>query len=191
MAHTVSCLEKNLLSFTLWCYSPDNSNANGDDWNGENLSIFSKDQKKGLDPSDPLHIYDGIRAADAVIRPYAKCMAGNPVENSFDRDKGVYVYRGISNGVNLPTEIFVPKYYCSDESQMQISVSDGKFEVDEREHCFVVQYSHDNSDTEQEIRIQFTKTKSTRFSTRRLSSRMSSFSSFAAKRKSTRSSDSD
>jgi hypothetical protein len=193
MGHTISCLEKNLLSFTLWCYSPDNSNANGDNWNGEDLSIFSKDQMKSLDPSDPLHIYDGIRAANAVIRPYAKQMAGNPVENSFDSDKGVYVFRGVSNGVNHPTEIFVPKYCCSDVSQMQISVSAGNFEVDERDHCFVVKYLYNEPDAKQEVLIRFSKaTKSTRrFSTHRLTSRMSSFNSLAAKRKSTQSADSD
>jgi len=29
-----------LLSFTLWNYTPQNSNARGDDWNDEDLSLW-------------------------------------------------------------------------------------------------------------------------------------------------------
>ena len=58
-----------MLNFTLWTYVVDNTFEGGDQWCGEDLSIWSKDQerlcKEGGDP-----IYDGGRALPAVIRPY-------------------------------------------------------------------------------------------------------------------------
>ncbi|CEP14123.1 hypothetical protein [Parasitella parasitica] len=36
----LNALEKNLLNYTLWNYTPDNSEEWGDKWNGEDLSIF-------------------------------------------------------------------------------------------------------------------------------------------------------
>lgn len=43
-------LEANLLSYTLWNYTADNSNDRGDQWNDEDLSIYSPDQRR--DPSN-------------------------------------------------------------------------------------------------------------------------------------------
>ena len=38
-------MDENLLSYTIWNYTPDNTNEYGDRWNGEDLSIFSRDQQ--------------------------------------------------------------------------------------------------------------------------------------------------
>ena len=185
MDHTISCLEKNLLSYTLWCYAPDNSNGKGDLWNGEDLSIFSRDQKQGLSASDPLHIYDGMRAAQSVIRPYAKCMTGTPLENSYDSKMGLFVYRGVSNGTkyDVPTEIFVPKFCSLDESNMTITASAGRFEVEEHSNWFIVMYYHEHLNSEQRVEIQFSRSQVNK-KTRKLSSRLSSsFSSIKQRAK--------
>jgi hypothetical protein len=58
-------LEANLASFTVWNYTPDNTNAHGDGWNDEDFSIFSRDQMRGTGDLD-----DGGRALQAVVRPY-------------------------------------------------------------------------------------------------------------------------
>jgi hypothetical protein len=159
--HTLRCLENNLLSFTLWNYTADNSNAEGDRWNGEDLSLFSEDQKQGLDESDPLYIYDGVRAARAAIRPYAMSMVVDPLVNTFDSETGLFTFRGvIGDTINdLPTEIFVPKFWSLAESDMQIRVSGGKLEVLEHDHWFIVQNWYDKASAEQKVEIKFTKIK--------------------------------
>ncbi|MCD6425962.1 MAG: cellulase family glycosylhydrolase, partial [Anaerolineales bacterium] len=60
---TLIALESNLHHFTLWNYTADNTNARGDQWNDEDLSIFSRDQQ--VDPGD---INSGGRALAAVLR---------------------------------------------------------------------------------------------------------------------------
>ncbi|KAL3802513.1 hypothetical protein HJC23_012532 [Cyclotella cryptica] len=162
MDHTIRCLEKNLLSFTLWCYTPDNTHQDGDGWNGEDLSVFCNEEKQGLDESDPLYIYDGMRAAPAVIRPYAWCMAGMPLENNFDMERGVFLYRGVANDdrmYSVPTEIFVPKYWCLTTSEMDIRVLGGRFEVEEFRHWFIVKYWNEDLSIEQRVEIQFMRKK--------------------------------
>jgi hypothetical protein len=158
--HTIRCMETNLLSFTLWNYTPDNTNADGDLWNGEDLSIFSADQKCGLEEEDPYYIYDGLRAARAVVRPYAQCIAAQPLENKFDLKTKVFCYRGMSGAgektFDAPTEIFVPKLWCLMESDMKISISQGRFEVEEHEHWFTVKYWHSQSESEHSLEIRFT-----------------------------------
>ncbi len=44
---TMYALESNFASFTIWNYTSDNTNERGDQWNDEDLSLFSRDQMKG------------------------------------------------------------------------------------------------------------------------------------------------
>jgi len=161
MDHTLRCLEKNMLSFTLWCYTPDNINNDGDRWNNEDLSVYCTDQSVGLDENDPYFIYDGLRAARAFARPYARCVAGKPLENGFDMQEGVFLYRGIASpdeeqrfyNDDAPTEIFVPKLWCLTETDMRISISSGRVKVEEHEHWFIVKFWQTNFDVEQRVEI--------------------------------------
>eukprot|EP00581_Thalassiosira_minuscula_P007728 CAMPEP_0183710176 /NCGR_PEP_ID=MMETSP0737-20130205/5985_1 /TAXON_ID=385413 /ORGANISM="Thalassiosira miniscula, Strain CCMP1093" /LENGTH=697 /DNA_ID=CAMNT_0025938399 /DNA_START=76 /DNA_END=2169 /DNA_ORIENTATION=+ len=144
MNHTLKCLEENMLSFTLWCYTPDNTNREGDWWNGEDLSLFCNDQKKKRNgpnkEKDVDDIYDGLRASRAFARPYARCIAGKPTENKFDLQKGLFrcVYR-TAQKYDVPTEIFVPKLWCPSKSDMNIRMSKGgRWEVEEGAQWFVV-----------------------------------------------------
>lgn len=47
----MGALDKNLLSFTLWNYAANNTNARGDGWNDEDLSLFSRDQQARVPPN--------------------------------------------------------------------------------------------------------------------------------------------
>ena len=159
MNHTMVCLEKNLLSFTLWNYTSDHSNSAGDVWNGEDLSIYSEDHKRGLDNTDPCYIYDGLRAARAFVRPYAQYVTGAPVINEFDMNKGEFLLVYKVNGIeykNVPSEIFVPKLWCSKKGDMRVTVSDGRYEVEENQDWHTVKY-WETSAVEHTVKIELLK----------------------------------
>jgi hypothetical protein len=122
MDRSLCALDDALLSGTLWNYTADNSNAHGDLWNGEDLSIFSRDQQR--DPSDP---DSGGRALSAVVRPYARAVAGEPLKMHFDRRRRVFelVVRP-DPGVAAPTEIFIPDFQYP--RGYLVAISEGSFE---------------------------------------------------------------
>jgi hypothetical protein len=124
MDATLRAIEANLLSCTLWNYTADNDNQHGDQWNGEDLSIFSHDQQ--TDPSD---INSGGRALQAVIRPYPRAIAGQPIRLHFDyRTAHFELEFEHDPAVTAPTEIFVPRYQYPDGAR--VSVSDGTSDLD-------------------------------------------------------------
>jgi hypothetical protein len=97
-------LDANLLSATIWNYTPDNSNAHGDQWNDEDLSIFSRDQQ-----TDPADIHSGGRALAGIVRPYAVATAGTPVRMMFElaERRFEFVY-DVNPSISAPTLIYVP-----------------------------------------------------------------------------------
>lgn len=117
-------MEDNLMNCTLWNYTSDNSNLRGDQWNDEDLSIFSRDQQH--DPSD---INSGGRALAAVVRPYAAATAGEPLLMSFDirRREFIFEFRHDAS-VAAPTEFFVPRSQYP--NGYAVDVSDGRYETD-------------------------------------------------------------
>ncbi|MGB7338842.1 MAG: cellulase family glycosylhydrolase [Phototrophicaceae bacterium] len=110
-------LEKNMLNYTIWNYSPNNTNEYGDLWNKEDLSIFSYDQQD--DPSD---INSGGRGLMALIRPYAKAIAGIPQVMEFDLLTGIFTFEYIPNGdIEQPTEIYVPTLQYPDGFDINVT----------------------------------------------------------------------
>ncbi len=98
--------EKNLLNYTLWNYTADNTNERGDQWNGEDLSIFSISQQ--YDSSD---INSGGRALDAVVRPYPRKITGTLKEYSYKyKNKELFIKFNVEKLSEYPNEIFVPEY---------------------------------------------------------------------------------
>lgn len=107
MDRSLRAADENLMSYTLWNYTPDNDNVHGDQWNGEDLSIYSRDQR-----TDPEDIHSGGRALQAVIRPYPRATAGEPLRMSFDIRRRVFLYEFRHDLTDqAPTEIFVPDYH--------------------------------------------------------------------------------
>ncbi len=143
--YNLRALDDQLLNYTLWNYTPDNSNEHGDGWNGEDLSIFSRDQQ-----SDPSDMDSGGRALSAVIRPYAKKVAGEPLNMRFDRKRGLFTfsYRHDS-AITAPTEIYVPNSQFP--AGYRVEVSDGEFEVLREEQRLL--YRHSEKDMPHMIRI--------------------------------------
>ncbi|KAI0089638.1 glycoside hydrolase family 5 protein [Irpex rosettiformis] len=135
----LSGLERSLIGFTLWNYNPDNDDAGGDDWNGENFSWFS--QKRALVSSLLYHhqtaptLDNGGRILRSVVRPYAAKTAGIPLRFEYEVNTGDFSYSwmiphddktgpGVAGGPDTSTpprtghpeltssvtEIFLPSY---------------------------------------------------------------------------------
>jgi hypothetical protein len=134
LERSMQALEKHLVSYTLWNYTPDNTNERGDLWNGEDLSIWSRDQQ-----NDPRDLNSGGRALGAAVRPHPYAIAGTPLRSFFHAKTRTFVlefqHEGRANG---PTEIFVPRLQYPDG--FRVFVSDGEVERVEGED--VILYRH-------------------------------------------------
>ncbi|HTX72331.1 MAG TPA: cellulase family glycosylhydrolase [Rectinemataceae bacterium] len=105
-------LDANLLDATLWNYSADNSHARGDLWNGEDLSVFCRDEARAgrSETGDPRDA--GGRALRGFVRPYAMATAGELTEMRFSLRSGEFLLRYRPDGaVSAPTEVFLPKLH--------------------------------------------------------------------------------
>ena len=103
-------LDRAIASFTLWNYSPGNTNAHGDGWNEEDLSLFSYDQQ-----SDPTDLHSGGRALPSVVRPYASRVAGIPTLMRFDAKQRKFTLHfdtdaALEKSGVFETVIFVPHF---------------------------------------------------------------------------------
>ena len=91
----------------VWCFSPENTEEDGDGWNKEDFSIIGPDGHP--------------RGWSAYVRPYARAASGKPVHTHFysqhhysDPDKGEavpereFVFEMESKESLAPTELFVP-----------------------------------------------------------------------------------
>jgi hypothetical protein len=135
MDRTFQALDANLLSGTLWNYTSDNTNQRGDQWNGEDLSIFSRDQQ-----SDLQDLHSGGRALPAVVRPYARRVAGEPLRMSFDQKRRIFHFSFRHDPVvEAPTEIFVPDLQYPEGCDLE--VSDGEYQANQAEQMLYYRHS--------------------------------------------------
>ena len=142
---TFRALEANLLGGTLWNYTADNTNERGDQWNGEDLSIFSRDQLTGSGG-----IHDGGRALRAAVRPYARAVAGEPLRMSFGADHRVFEFAFRHDpAVSEPTEFYIPNFQYPEG--YVVEVSDGTCTVDQEAQTLV--YHHDPAQVEHRVRV--------------------------------------
>ena len=126
--HYLHALEANLLSFTLWNYNPDNRNRYGDLWNGEDLSIFSRDQQhleQGLDA--------GGRALSSLVRPYPKRTAGLLQQLHFDPESRHFQLHFRNDpSIDAESEIFMPKRHYPHGYSLQLSAGQARRAPDEQ-----------------------------------------------------------
>ncbi|MDY6866322.1 MAG: cytoplasm protein, partial [Chloroflexota bacterium] len=122
-------IEANLLHATLWNYTPDNTNAYGDLWNDEDLSIFSRDQQE-----HPEDINSGARAPEAFIRPYPIATAGEPLSLSFKWRRGHFEFSFQGDpSIDASTVLFVPEFHYGEG--IKVEVSDGTYDYMPEEQC--------------------------------------------------------
>jgi hypothetical protein len=149
---TMRGIERVLLSVTLWTYTASNSNARGDGWNDEDLSLFSRDQQHVRAEFD---LHAGGRALQAAVRPYPMKICGEPVRLRFDplHRKRPFFFEFISGTKDVPshapTIIFVPGYQYP--YGIHCNVSDGTFYYDAKNHW--LSYLHDTKERMHTISI--------------------------------------
>ena len=89
-----NAVDANLLHSTIWNYTADNTNAVGDGWNNEDLSIFSEGKE---------------RAVAGWKRPYPMAVAGELRAINWDRKQGVFRCRYRADGaIAAPAIIYLP-----------------------------------------------------------------------------------
>ncbi|HUI71567.1 MAG TPA: hypothetical protein VL354_13685, partial [Spirochaetia bacterium] len=140
-----TAIEENLLSCTIWNYCADNTNERGDQWNGEDLSIFSADQL-----TDPGDINSGGRGLRAFVRPFARATAGEVTRMRFDmRSRTFELAFRHDPRASAPTEIFVPRFQYP--NGFRVEASDGTFaHLPESQ---VLEYRHTTDHDEHWIRL--------------------------------------
>lgn len=119
-----AAVEANLVSGTIWNYTPDNRNNGGDGWNSEDLSLFSQDQQQ-----NPTDLNSGARGWQAFVRPYPIAIAGEPQKVHFDRKTGAFELTFMSDPtITAPTTLFVPNLQYP--NGYRVTVSNGSFSQD-------------------------------------------------------------
>jgi len=143
---TLQAIETCMVGVTLWNYTSDNSNARGDNWNGEDLSLFSPDQLKGTKD-----LGAGGRGLLGAVRPHARRFAGVGLLQAFDMDSRVFRFRfrSSSGPVQGPNEFFVPTLQYP--AGFEFSVSDGRASADAAKQLLL--WIHDPAVEEHELRI--------------------------------------
>jgi hypothetical protein len=112
MNRTLTAVEDAQVSATIWNYTADHSRARGDGWNGEDLSIFSRETTGA----------DGGRALHAVVRPRPIALAGRPVKYGFDlatRRFELGLERDLA--ITAPSTFFVPTLHYPEGARLEVS----------------------------------------------------------------------
>jgi hypothetical protein len=123
LERSMQAVEANQVNYTLWVYTPDNTNLHGDLWNDEDLSIYSPDQR-----TDPRDINSGGRALAAVVRPYPIATSGELIKSSFNPFSHVFkmIFKH-DPAISAPTEVYIPNYHYP--HGYFVRVSDGSYEI--------------------------------------------------------------
>lgn len=120
----LQALEANIVNFTLWNYTADNTNSGGDAWNGEDFSLFSRDQQAGNGS-----LYAGGRALEAVLRPYVRCTPGMPLRMSFDWKAKIFEFEFEHDpSIQAPLEVFVPRLHYP--NGVRVTAGGGTWKLD-------------------------------------------------------------
>jgi hypothetical protein len=158
-ANRVMCgIEDSLSHCIWWNYTADNDNAHGDQWNGEDLSIFSMDQVSPgrhamhhAPNASHENLDAGGRALQAIVRPYPRAIAGTLLAVRFEPLRGSFSFTFRHDPVvTAPTEIFIPQLQYP--RGYRVVVSDGDWERCREHHLLL--YRHTLTRAEHTVQIQ-------------------------------------
>ena len=98
-------VDRELLHSTIWNYTADNTNENGDQWNAEDFSIVNRGEG---------------RAMKGWLRPYPAATAGTPLEIRWEVKKRVFHYRFRADpAIKAATEIYIPSQWFPNEPSVK------------------------------------------------------------------------
>ena len=128
-------LDRTQAHYTLWNYTVGNDRQHGDAWNGENLSLYCKEDVNSSSGGKwgvlPIDLDIGGRAIEQFCRPYPIATVGTPLGIEFDRHEVVFKLRTASDpslstsSAEEETEIYVPWYHFGGPEYSTVKVSDG------------------------------------------------------------------
>ncbi|KAK9446877.1 glycoside hydrolase superfamily [Limtongia smithiae] len=154
----IAALEGAQLHHTYWVYSALNSHKWGDQWNGEDLSLFSQSDLKhqyrapsdystssdvslmskvsdsvvSLKEYEPITDILGGRAIEAFVRPFPLLTSGIPRNWGFDLRTATFsmdIDATEDRAEDLPTEIHVPDFHFPN-GDLVVEISTGRWELD-------------------------------------------------------------
>lgn len=144
MDANMCALERDLVNFTLCNYCSDNSHKWGDQWNGEDLSIWSPPFPTMANANErdiPIDLNAGARALEAFVRPYPILTPGLLTSINFNLKELVfsctYKHRVTESGkwdteeegITKPCmELYLPRLHFPDPETTSVWVSCGTFE---------------------------------------------------------------
>lgn len=123
----ISALEQSFSSFTLWNYNPSNVAATGDGWNMEDFSIINLEER-AADCANKFRdneLYRGGRTLNAIVRPYAAKVAGEPLRTRWNGDSGTFFFAWAARACGAPTEVYVPRLHFD---HVHVRLSSGSYE---------------------------------------------------------------
>jgi hypothetical protein len=117
-------MDELLLHSTQWNYTADNSHAHGDQWNAEDLSIFSPDDVTDSDDLD-----SGGRATRAFCRPHVRHWAGAPGSMRFDLESGEFTAElRREPALDAPTVVYLPRLHYPDLPDVRVSAGETTYD---------------------------------------------------------------
>ena len=129
----MTALEATLLSSCWWTYGVHNDSLHGDQWNGEDFSIYSREEGGGT---------DGGRALAAIVRPCPRHIAGEPLAVSFRKKSGLFRFTFRHDpAITEPTEIFVPSLQYPRGAR--VTATDGSWEMDPDRQVLVYRHGEE------------------------------------------------
>jgi len=153
-------LDRNLMSATIWNYTASNTHARGDGWNGEDLSIWCRDDFEAGRTETGDTADSGGRALAGVVRPFARAIAGVPTLMRFDRGSGRFVLeyepgkqaagegQGVTglagNTFGQETEVYLPELQYP--NGFGVSVTGGTHRLEDR-HGYTLLFVKSLDDT--------------------------------------------
>lgn len=134
-----------LVHGTHWNYTADNTHEHGDQWNHEDLSLFSLS-----DQSDPDDIDSGGRAIEGFCRPHVIAAAGIPTGMSFESGSGEFVLALTADpSVDAPTTVYVPRLHYPDGCALEVTTGEVVHDAARQ----LVSWSHAGASGPQRLRV--------------------------------------